>query len=322
MIYNDLQKEEFIIASELRNNTARFVLSRIFELSSVLEEEKQKDICDFSVSDITAFYSSIGTGSIGRLRNYNSQLRMYTDYCIDNNLSTTNTNHFIEISDDILLKCLVNIEYGNVNLNLISRNELISFLDEKVKNFRDRAIFLGIFEGLGNKELYGLRSATMNDIDKHLFSVKNKHNEVEKKVIISEKLLYYIEESYSSTEYYTEGFDFPTTKFKPSPYIFKSVVNANGDYMSYNTFNFVASKIKEYQYKDTNAWFVTHKCLKESGRFDYIVRNFKGNDENELKNYLIHDEMMNIEYGKINTKDYVSIYATKILNLIKGEQYV
>lgn len=97
-MYNSFLKEKYLLTITNRN-TQRAVL-RVFNNASTLEEQLQKDLCDFTESELIYFLET-ETGA-GMIDSDKSILRTYVDWCINEGHSINNVNHLQNInSSDI-----------------------------------------------------------------------------------------------------------------------------------------------------------------------------------------------------------------------------
>lgn len=145
--------------AEERFSKIRYVLTGYFNDSAIIEETKQKDISCFSFQDIVDYYKSLSTKSIDLLMNINSQLKLYTDWCIKEEIS--HHNYFCEIDRLALEKC-INIEV--LNKGIISREEMLDLLRSPlIRNACDKFLIIALFEGICGREYCELLEASMNN---------------------------------------------------------------------------------------------------------------------------------------------------------------
>lgn len=195
MLYNQERKEAYLafldgknIEALMRNN------KNIFENTSTVEENWEKDVCDFTLAEIQQLLPYFNASSDSALRRIISILKTYTDWCCVNRLSIDNINHYIELNTSIgqLDKYL-----NPVSSKYMTREELLNIC-QKFYNNSDRFIVLALFEGVRDADLSSLMYITIQDIDKENLTITFKSG-VKKN--ISYTLYTYAVSSHAETEY-------------------------------------------------------------------------------------------------------------------------
>ena len=145
--YNASQKERYFIARENDYQMIRTVGKVFFNATSEYESKLEKDCCNFTVKEILNMYSAYASRSWEHLLNFNSQLKIYTEWCLKENLVSDNQNHYAEIDKEEMYKCL---NLGLKDEMFITRKELEKTIKlEKIPNVSDQFLCLAFFEGLG-----------------------------------------------------------------------------------------------------------------------------------------------------------------------------
>ncbi len=241
------------------------------------ENEYGKDLSNFSTSQILGVYKAQNTTSIDYLYNLNIRMYKYTQFALMQNIVRDGQNHFDEISQDIIVKCL---DQKGVEVSFISRERLNSFTS-KLQNPMDKYIFYALYDGLKGNDYEEITSLTVEDINE-----KNKTAVLctGRKVFVSQELINIAKESAETYRYYA--------------YIVSN--NTNRDEFSYELVGSGAWKLKnrkdmsdsqrqrgrgvyrimqkclDYVYQDSS--YISGQSLHDSGCIDYINRIAKQNN--------------------------------------------
>ena len=90
-------------------------------------------------------YASYSSRSWEHLLNFNSQLKIYTNWCLKENLVKDNQNHYEELDKNAMYNCL---NIGLKEQMVVSRKELEKTV-MKIPNVSDQFLALAFFEGFG-----------------------------------------------------------------------------------------------------------------------------------------------------------------------------
>lgn len=196
MIYNKVLKQRYVDENSPRNKHLAYTMDYYFRRSADRETELDKDLSQFTVSEILALYKSYLSGSMETLMVINSQYIKYTTWCIQEGLVPDCQNHYVEITYDMLLSCL---NTGLVKSREMTREELLDLIGG-FRNHMDKVCYLALFEGICGpefQELYNIRLSDVEDpFGKCILHVKSDAGERE--LAISPEL--YREISYASEE--------------------------------------------------------------------------------------------------------------------------
>lgn len=166
-MYNQERKEQFLQEKE-RETTISNNLKNMFQMAERFEELYERDLCEFTTQDIISLYKYYSTPNIQTLIQINNSLEMYTNWCINNGLVPDNQNHYSEMKSEILCEC---VDLNVLKTKIFTRNDLMNWL-QKLPNYVDRFIFLGIFEGI--PVLDGcLTDARLADLNDNILTLSN-----------------------------------------------------------------------------------------------------------------------------------------------------
>lgn len=157
-MYNEEIKQSYIIEKESITCLDKGSLRRWFENTSIFEERLEKDVCNFTFYEIEEMYKTLNLNSYDVLNNLNSQLAMYTDWCLQRALVTDSQNHFRE-TKGILISC-INKVYNDKRI--VTREQILGWT-KQMSNPSDAFIFLALFEGIKGRQYVELVKLKITD---------------------------------------------------------------------------------------------------------------------------------------------------------------
>lgn len=158
-MYNRQRKEDFI--ESYNAITTSTFLETIFNKTAFYEEHYEKDVCDFILSEIIELFRSYGSSSKETLRTRASILRTYTYWCIENNLSYDNINHYEELTTDHIISCVNKVIFDK---KYFGRKQLDTYANG-LNNACDKFILYALFEGIKGENYDELINLGRKDID-------------------------------------------------------------------------------------------------------------------------------------------------------------
>ena len=305
-MYNADIKERYISDNEFRNLNLRNFARVLFANTEKMETELNKDIYDFTISEIIDFYKSLCFTSYETLLVYTGQLRIYTNYCLNKNLVKDSQNHFNELTTELIYDC---VNQGLMHDKIISRNDLINTLDSECINPSDKFLCLALFEGICGKGMSDLVNLKLSDIKENKLMLSSGTE-----LILSDKLMEYAKESSETYEY--ESYIVDCKKIYSYDIhdnrILKRMYNASEETeknLSQRTHNKLR-RIRDY----TGMNCFTVDGLSESGRIERLIE-FMHNENISFEDALKRHKELDLIYGKINS---YMIYLKKYGELVKG----
>ena len=195
-MYNEDRKRRYIYIRESNATMPPGALERLFASTEIFEQKFEKDVCEWTTKEIVDFYKYLDQYSLSSLVVINSNLGIYTTWCLAETLVPDGQNHYLEIRPDILNSC-VNKEY--LNSLIISRDDLTSYID-KLPNYVDRYMFLAFYEGICGQMYVEMTHLKINNI------IGNDANLCTGRIVhISDKLKELSEFSSTEMQYQTYG---------------------------------------------------------------------------------------------------------------------
>lgn len=282
-MFNDELKTRFINERIYEAKLPDNYLKREFNKVEQMEIELNKDISNFTVYEIKAYYKSLYTTSIGVLEVLNSQFSIYTQWCLQQNLVKDSQNHFLEMTKSNIDSCL---HKALLDEKLITASEIIKIVDTVI-NPRDQFIILALFEGLYGEFFDEIAMLRPEDINDNIATLCNG-----RKTILSSKLLAIIEECIKEDTYYCSA-EFKnggkkTVPLTPSGYILKNFPNVVKDDAKSRGYRVSTSFRKVFV--DLGYEYINPKNIIDSGKIDMIKRRAAelgiGNIEFVRSNYI------------------------------------
>jgi len=155
-LFNEEIKNDFM---DQHSNINRNNVVNLFERITPKEEKLNKDLYDFSVTEIIDFYKGTGVASVDILYNMNNLFRRYTAWALAKQMVKDGQNHYDELNDYNLYMQMVNPI--KLDSQFITREELLDdckYMPNPVNAF----VALGLYEGIGSdreektNEFFGL----------------------------------------------------------------------------------------------------------------------------------------------------------------------
>lgn len=293
-MYNEELKREFIKYKNDIATHAPFFIENLFNQTSPFEEEKDKDLCNFTVAEIIEFYKFKGSVSDVSLANINGMFRKYTQFCIEKGMSIDNQNHFLEITDQILQDECIN--KGMLKRMIITREELLSSLYTFL-NPSDRFLLLALFEGIWGKDYSEILDLNIADFEGNMV-----HLSSGRIIPVTDILVYYANESAKANEYTNESTGRTWKLYGEYGQVIKR--RNGGDVKEKNRGRLLYQRLYKLTAEMDVSKNITARYIRTSGQIDMFKRLAKE------KNISVTDAIYNEEifkkvsyiYGKINSR--------------------
>ncbi len=156
-------KEEFIQnkldSAAYKESTLRSVI----ELAGKREDILGKDLCNWTVTEITDYYKTMGKTSDTTISWINRIFKEYTNLCVSRGLSIDSQNHYNEITEEIIRTECLN---KNILEKIIFTRKDIENILYKVSEPCDKFLILAPFEGIDGKNHTDLVNICTNDFER------------------------------------------------------------------------------------------------------------------------------------------------------------
>lgn len=301
-MYNQEIKEKYLLEVTARNvNIKQWFICKFNQLEQ-FEIKNGVDASEFQIEEIIEYYKYLSTTSLNSLIVLNSQMGLYSEWCIKNNFTKDRQNHYYEINNDILQGCINPLM---AKAKIIDRNDLIDIID-KLPNYSDAFLILAIFEGLGGKDNTNLCDLKIEDFNGNIVKLRD-GREIE----VSDKLLSLARLSVEEYNFYDrEGNLSKTLKYsEDDDEIIKLMNNSKEDNLL-NPRRFYIRLAKISQMLGNPG--ISRHPLNESGRIWFIRELFEGGKYPSI-NQCVYENKEKIEwrYGKIQSiTQYLNRYFT------------
>lgn len=261
-MFNAEYKERFIIEKNSESNISKGYLEHQFKRVSEMENNLNKDVSNFTYYDIIEYYKMLNTHSMEYLAVLNSQLSLYTQWCLQQNLVDDGQNHFLEMRIEDYDKC---VNKTLLNLKIIPKSTVLDWVNQ-LQNPRDQFILLGLFEGIKGNDYCELAKLRPEDVKGNTLSLCTGRT-----FEASDKLISIIEECIEEKIYYSlSGKEKKTMPLIDRGYVVKDYPNTKDDVSDYqrgrqfyNSVQRIMSSIGVYPK-------VNSKQVVESGKLDMI----------------------------------------------------
>ena len=193
-MYNEDIKRTYIKKRSKECILPNNYLNRQFDKIDEYEKLLNKDAADMTTDEILSYYKLMNTHSLEMISSLNCQLSQYTQWCINNNLSSNNENNFSKIEIDSMKECL---NKDLIHKKIIDRKQIIGWC-EILPNPKDQVVLLGLFEGMKSKDFMDFVNLTKEDVNGNVLTLFNG-----REISVSDELINYIQDSINENTYYS-----------------------------------------------------------------------------------------------------------------------
>jgi hypothetical protein len=166
-MYNEELKSRYIYEKNQETTLSHGYLERLFEKTSEMEYEYNKDVRDFTVYEIMEFYKMLNVAVVQSLEVINSHLSMYTQWCLSQYLVNDNQNHYLEIKIEELNSCINKVIF---DAKVVTESMILDWVSQ-LQNPRDQYLLLATFEGLSGQNYCELAKLKPSDVNGNVLSL-------------------------------------------------------------------------------------------------------------------------------------------------------
>lgn len=298
-MYNKELKERYIKEKTDSVTLPSSYLDCQFNKISDYEAELNKDVHDFTVYEILEYYKMLGVASLEVLAVLNSQLSMYTQWCMQQNLVVDNQNHFEEIELETMKGCL---NKALIEKKIVSRGQVLEYC-EQLPNPKDQLVILGLFEGMKGKDFCDFVNLKPNDVHDNRLKLDNRE------ITVSRQLLNYIEDSIRVETYYScSGGGTKTMPLADRGYVIKYYPNTKEDTSAFQKGRVIYNGVaRSMSY--VGAEYVSANNIFESGKIHMIKQRAKELGMS-VKDYVYSEHIKEVE-NKFNCNIVKSTFWLK-----------
>ena len=191
-MYNQELKERYRKEKESYTTVSTYYFSSLFKRIEPFEEQLNKDASNFTTYEIINMYKTLAIMSLDTIITMNSNLSMYTQWCIQENLVNDYQNHYLEMTRDMLASFVNKLA---MDKKVVSRKQILDWC-QQLPNPSDSFCLLGLFEGIRGGGYLELAFAKMEDFHDNTFTAYNG-----REIKVSTTLIEYAKLSDETLEY-------------------------------------------------------------------------------------------------------------------------
>lgn len=191
-MYNQELKERYRTEKESYTTVSTYYFSSLFKKTEPFEEQLNKDLSNFTTHEIINMYKTLAIMSLDTIVTMNSNLSMYTQWCIQENLVNDYQNHFLEIDRDMMATFVNKLA---MDKKVVSRQQILDWC-QQLPNPSDSFCLLGLFEGIRGGGYLELALAKIEDFNDNVFTAYNG-----REIKVSSTLIEYAEQSNETLDY-------------------------------------------------------------------------------------------------------------------------
>lgn len=185
-MYNAEIKQRYIDHNPNNNHQFNKIMTNYFDRAEETEKRLKKDLALFTSAEIQAMYKELLTPSFNMLVVINNQFLNYTKWYMREVGTIDNQNHYMEMYDDVLMRC---VSYAAQKSTIITRAKLLEIIAD-FKNPYEQFLYLALFEGLKGEQMSDFYDLRMKDFPDQ-YTVRLPGRTLD----ISKELYYYAEDS-------------------------------------------------------------------------------------------------------------------------------
>ena len=285
-LFNPDQKNRFL-NEEYPNESTRSTYTSLLVSTSKFENEKQKDLCDFSYSDVVDLMIGLKKKTPKSLDVAQTIITKYVDWCLAEEYSKTGINAFKLSTKEDLKKFVHQVAQKN---SYFTRERLFNDVIDRLYNYVDKAMIALLFEGARGRsiadhtfeELRNLKDADINP-EINIITVRRDNGE-ERDITVSQKTMDILVTATKEMEYHKlngEGKGrFAIRPLKQTSYILRTldVEFSDGDKITSSCIVTRFTKFREY----TGIKFLNPTLVFQSGLLERCEEKEK--EKGELQN--------------------------------------
>ena len=255
-MYNESNKNRYLDQAFVSDDLQRVIVKNIFETMEDFEKLYNKDLYDFNATEIENAYKTMNLNSITRLRNINSRLLQYTQWCQKESLVKDGINHYEEFYGDRMYNY---IDRTYVENGLISRDLILSIASEMI-NPMDAFATIALFEGFGGVGREDFEYAKIDYIKDDCIELRNRT------IKVSPEFIEYAKRASAQTIYFSRKSErYDTLLDENDDLIYKRPIKRRSD---------PTNRIVEYRLKREFSYLgyddISIRDIVKSGRVHYL----------------------------------------------------
>lgn len=276
-MYLKMDKESFIEDYMERRTVAETSLRSLFKKTEQYEKKNNKDCSQFTQEEVLAMYKGFKAKSSDVLLNYNTILKAYNQWQLENRYKGS-CNVYEKISQD-LLEPLVPEEATK----LLTREDVYE-IEDQLQNWTDKAIVECLWEGLSGNSMLDLVSINSENVDPVNKTITFFDGRT---FALTDRLLDFLLRAFDEMEYLCYGECMRTKKLDHRGWLYKERDNAHALASDDKYFRWVYRKIQIFRdYVGIKKF--TMKNISASGMYHYLKMGVESTDM-DIKSFLQTD---------------------------------
>lgn len=247
-MYDEKIKKQYISYNPNNNHRFEKIMTNYFDRVQDTEKRLKKDLAHFTSAEIMAMYKEMLTPSFDMLVVINNQFLNYTSWYLENMDRGDGQNHYAELRDDHLMKCVSFAVQQDV---FIERDDLLSMIRD-FQNPYEQFLYLALFEGIKGEGVSDFFDLSMKDFDRKKKIVKLKGREIP----VSDQLIRYAQEA--SDEYLI--------------YNIKGEVTRRGRLLEADHRIIKCSASSGFEVQKEERAIIVYRMLRKTKRYDFVPK--------------------------------------------------
>ena len=162
-MYNEHIKMSYIEEKTNSSTVNKYQLPAMFERCEMFEEQLGKDVSNFTLREAENMFRTLRFKTYDSIRLEAQYLSDYTEWCIAHGYVPDGQNHFAisEFTKEMLMSCVSRVYQQN---RIVDRKTILEWCDLSL-NVSDKALMLGLFEGIKGKNYCEFVHMKRGDVD-------------------------------------------------------------------------------------------------------------------------------------------------------------
>lgn len=287
-MYNADVKQRWINVKEENTISSDNYYGNKMDNAEPYEKLFNKDLCNFTVSEILDMYKGMNFYSPNTIYITNKLYADYTDWCINEGLVADSQNHYLLITREMTIDC---VNVSAMKSRVVSRETVIDWCNQ-AWNAADRFLILGLFEGIKGNRYVDFTDTKIQDVEGNTIHLASGRT-----LEFSDKLISYAYASHDENQWIYYGSE-AVSPLAAGDEIMRQVARAvsNTDQNKWHRIFMRSKRLFDYL---GILGVVSMNAIRISGAIDYINRNAKEEGVNAKTYIENHKEEIEYRYMKM-----------------------
>lgn len=287
-MYNADVKQRWINIKEENTISSDNYYGNKMDNAEPYEKLFNKDLCNFTVSEILDMYKGMNFYSPNTIYITNKLYADYTDWCINEGLVADSQNHYLLITREMTIDC---VNVSAMKSRVVSRETVIDWCNQ-AWNAADRFLLLGLFEGIKGNRYVDFTDTKIQDVEGNTIHLASGRT-----LEFSDKLISYAYASHEENQWIYYGTE-AVSPLVAGDEIMRQVARAisNTDQNKWHRIFMRSKRLFDYL---GILGVVSMNAIRISGTIDYINRSAKEEGVNAKIYIENHKEELEYRYMKM-----------------------